>query len=304
MNGNIKHEWGQLAFHNIFTQNFRIKANTVQFVNARIQGTFANQMTNPYAQWNIHTFHALFVASWIYHPTEKGTYFISCPNNKQAVANACEAHLKKRISSHLSGKAYSAAQGWGFLNGYNELLVQVEGNIGNPTLMLKAEGHTMGLAHLKSQLVKSKTGAGLTVSEKFHAVAQASQNMESRAAENFDKEFNNLLKILYPRRLGYTRRNLKTVDIVRELFQQTGHFAQIPPNPTNQQLADAIDVFRMSGRLLKGKNFSQGLLNELYSLSASLKAPIRRNEAASANVFKEVHINSAQLANSFQNFSN
>ena len=98
--------------------------------------------------WNRENFQALYAACWIFHPVEKGSYMIQL--GAQEYANVKGAYerllgsgdLQARISSHLSKKGASAHEGWAFLQGYGELLVQIEGEqTGAPYLFLKCEGH-------------------------------------------------------------------------------------------------------------------------------------------------------------------
>jgi hypothetical protein len=101
--------------------------------------------------WSRANFQALYVACWIHHPVEKGTFMLAL-NQPEYYANVKDAYerllasgdLQSRPSSHLSGKGASAHEGWRFLRGYEELLLQREvENTGAPYLLLKCEGHPL-----------------------------------------------------------------------------------------------------------------------------------------------------------------
>jgi len=145
-------------------------------------------------------FQALYVACWIYKPVEKGSYMIPlqpavlCEKVRQAAEK-----LDSRWSSHLSKKgARSAGAGYAFLKGYAELLVQIEKDPRSDTqyLFLKTEGHgAMSLAHLSSYFTKLKTGEGDTQNEALHHFAkQGELGIAERAAENYSKAYEALLK--------------------------------------------------------------------------------------------------------------
>ena len=100
--------------------------------------------------WQRENFQALYVACWIFHPVEKGSYMLQLKpahygNVKGAYVRLVQSgELQKRTSSHLSKKGASAHEGWDFLQGYKELLVQLEGETTSaPYLFLKCEGHPM-----------------------------------------------------------------------------------------------------------------------------------------------------------------
>jgi hypothetical protein len=147
--------------------------------------------------WNRENFQALYIACWAFHPLEKGTYMLAL--SQAQVANVRAAYdrllanneLQHRVSSHLGGQGASAHEGWHFLKGYGELLLQIEEEQhGTPYLMLKCEGHPLegGLSMLKhglSYAAKRLTGSGKTASAELHNLAKDSLNVELRAAENF-----------------------------------------------------------------------------------------------------------------------
>lgn len=154
----------------------------------------------PPALWTAAEFQTLYVACWLHAPVEKGSYMIPLtdPNRRQNV-RAAMGNLATRWSSHLSTDgARSAGQGYQFLNGYSELLVQYEEIGGAPQLFLKTEGHpAASIAHLLSWVNKIRTGAGNTASDALHQAAAAGHGgLRLRAAENYDKPYEALLSYL------------------------------------------------------------------------------------------------------------
>jgi hypothetical protein len=143
---------------------------------------------------SLKSFQALFVASWICYPVEKGSYMIYLPGNQNIVNG--HSTLDKRWSSHVSTKnARSAGEGFRFLQGYRELLVQIEGDY----LFLKAEGHPANdMKHISSYFTKLKTGAGNTASVALNNLVRQLNGLGivPRAAENYGKAYEALLKKL------------------------------------------------------------------------------------------------------------
>lgn len=144
-------------------------------------------------------FQALFIACWIHQPVEKGSYMIPLPRDFAARVKVAVEGLPTRWSSHLSeSNARSAGQGYAFLKGYSELLVQIETDrvTQTPHLFLKTEGHgAMSLAHISSYITKLRSGEGNTQSEALHRVATSGLfGIAPRAAENYSKGYEALLK--------------------------------------------------------------------------------------------------------------
>jgi hypothetical protein len=119
-------------------------------------------------------FQALFVACWIYQPLEKGSYIIDFTDQQiKAINDKYFSKLKQRKSSHLEGSnARSAGQGFSFLKGYEELLIQIP-ETSPSSLMLKAEGHSaMTVAHALGYFKKKKTGTGETANPNLNNLAR------------------------------------------------------------------------------------------------------------------------------------
>ena len=142
-------------------------------------------------------FQTIFIACWIYHPLEKGTYMLSLDGVRSNVERGYRS-LDARWSSHLSKQGRSAGEGFNFLNGYKELLVQIEGDF----LFLKAEGHrasgggaASSLKHIAGWVRKSITGKGNTASPDLKSLAENSPQLgiHRRSAENYGKKYQALL---------------------------------------------------------------------------------------------------------------
>lgn len=213
----------QAIVNAVFQPNFRTMAGWRAFLKQNlpadsVTGTLA---TNG-AGWTAATFQGLYVACWIHHPLEKGTYMIPLATqaHRDNVSTAV-GRLPERISSHLSGRGRTACQNWAFLEGYEELLVQYEVTSGVRTLFLKAEGHTLTggigskIMHGLSWVKKISTGSGATASAALHNLAQTDKNVEARAAENYAKHYKSLLKTL-----GFRGSQVTVRDFMVRLFDR------------------------------------------------------------------------------------
>lgn len=240
--------------------------------------------------WHRENFQALYIACWIYHPVEKGSYMIQL--GPAEYANVRDAYLRlvqsgelqSRISSHLSKKGASAHEGWDFLQGYHELLVQIEGERGGaPYLFLKCEGHALDgaistLKHGMSWVVKIATGAGQTASPALNNLARGSTTVEARAAENFGKSFKKVQK-----KLGLSGKEVTVGEVVNGLWKKAGFPNPLPAQVTanTHSLGRAmlgpqgiIAVLRKQAGPLKkaGIDFSAKLETELKELAERMVA--------------------------------
>jgi hypothetical protein len=147
-------------------------------------------------RWHSVRFQALYIACWIYHPVEKGSYMIELTPQQTANAQNSVDQLTWRKSSHLSGTSRSARGGkdFKFIRGYGELLVILEGNF----LFLKMEGHAASSpSHLSSWVTKIRTGAGDTANAQLNALSMDPRwGIIQRGAENYSKSYKALLKSL------------------------------------------------------------------------------------------------------------
>jgi hypothetical protein len=188
------------------------------------------------AWWTRECFQALYVACWIHHPVEKGSFMMQLrPSEYANVKDAYQRLLASgaitsRISSHLGGQGASAHEGWAFLKGYEELLVQVEGErAGTPYLFLKCEGHALtgfGLGtilHGAAWVKKELTGSGATASPALNKLARNSHTVEARAAENFSTSYGKLVKKLK------LSGKVTTIDqVVQALLEKVGLPLSLP----------------------------------------------------------------------------
>jgi hypothetical protein len=114
--------------------------------------------------WHRENFQALYVACWIFHPVEKGSYMLQLGSHHANVRDAYlrmvkSGELQPRISSHLSKTGASAHEGWDFLQGYGELLIQIEGGTGPGSyLFLKCEGHPPRISARLSRKSRNSLG--------------------------------------------------------------------------------------------------------------------------------------------------
>jgi hypothetical protein len=210
----------------VFSDRFQDISSWRSFLRAHLNSTVSAKLKAPLSSWKVESFHALFIAAWIHHPTEKGSYMIDLAGlsvaQRDVINEAYETHCTSRKSSHLGGSGRSASKGWDFLAGYKELLVQNDTIKGRPFLFLKTEGHTTGLSgvvpHIQSYLHKRKTGEGLQSSPFLGAIAVAVPGLiEPRAAENYSKGYEKLVK-----KLGIKGRMATVRDVAEKLFQHTG----------------------------------------------------------------------------------
>ncbi len=222
------------------------------------QGSVYDQIRAPANKWTRQSFHALYIACWIHHPMEKGTFMIdiSCLRDHQYEAWKKQVFyplLNWRKSSHLSGTGRSAAEGWAFLNGYSELLVQKEKTNGKRYLLLKAEGHTTGIGgivpHLRSWWHKREHGEGLMASPALHSAASLTsgigEQIDLRAAENYGKGYKKLLKD----ELNLKGKMITVREMIPVLFKKYNHpldvrdLSVFSQNATNQDIGVALQKF-------------------------------------------------------------
>jgi hypothetical protein len=235
----------------IFADRFQDIGAWRSFISAQLNSTVSARLAAPASTWRVESFHALFMAAWIHHPTEKGSYMIDLGGlsvaQRAQIDMAFKSQCTSRKSSHLGGSGRSASRNFDFLKGYAELLVQNDSIKGRPFLFLKAEGHTTGLSgvvpHVRSYLHKRKTGEGLQASPFLAAKAvEVPGLIEPRAAENYSKGYEKLLKKLKLKGTMVSAR-----DMAEALFRATGFrpngnadIATFVMVSTNQQLGTAL----------------------------------------------------------------
>ncbi|MDH5217851.1 MAG: hypothetical protein OEX19_09150 [Gammaproteobacteria bacterium] len=259
------------------------------------------------ASWSAESFQALFIACWIYKPMEKGTYFLRMtPSEARKVRQGFEK-LPERRSSHLSKHGRSAHEGWAFLVGYDELLVQWHNTGDRVYLMLKAEGHTTGwssiVPHMKSWAHKARTGAGLMANETLHELATAeSTPIVARGAENFSNEYKTFLKDLGRVKKIKSVKNAKATTSVRDMLS-----ALIGTDWTNRPNRDVrVQLTRLADRpndttVVNGVSISSGVKKQFLRF-AKLFELENRPDAVYQRFFEEVHVNPDQLDNAIKEF--
>ena len=223
----------------VFCEDFTTPGGWTSMLDNMPGGSVTNLLARSGAWWTRECFQALYVACWIHHPVEKGAYMLQLPaagygNVKDAYERLlASGALQSRISSHLSKKGASAHEGWDFLKGYGELLVQIEGERGgSPYLYLKCEGHALesGLSlstilHGASWVKKIFTGSGATASKALNSLAKSSTNVEARAAENFSTQYEKVLD-----KLGFSGTMTTVEQVIEELAKRAGISAGgLPP---------------------------------------------------------------------------
>ena len=269
--------------------------------------------------WTRECFQALYVACWIHHPVEKGSYMIQLTpahyaNVKEAYTRLMSSGaLQKRISSHLSKKGASAHEGWAFLRGYGELLVQVEGETTNaPALFLKCEGHALEkgisistILHGASWVVKEITGAGATASEALKQWASFSDTVEGRAAENFSNTYKKLMK-----QLGLSGTRTTVEQVVEALYRKAGFANGLPAQVKSNTIAlgnamlgpkGIIEVLKRQKTVLKkaGVDFDEKAERELTGIAERMTA---QSTPSAVQHFNEIRITPADIDLSIANF--
>lgn len=189
----------------IFSDGFSSGADWRRFMGSYGEPPDLEGILNGETGWDhkptcLRTFQSIYIACWIYHPLEKGTFMLSLDGAKSNVERGYRT-LDRRWSSHLSRQARSAGEGFTFLKGYNELLVQIEGDF----LFLKAEGQrasgagiVSSASHVGGWVRKSVTGVGNTASRELNDLVATRPDLgiRQRSAENYGKKYENLLKHL------------------------------------------------------------------------------------------------------------
>lgn len=264
------------------------------------------------ASWEVGHFQALYVACWVFHPVEKGSYMLKLDGADANVRGGYsqllgKKKLQSRISSHLSKQGASAHEGWAFLQGYDELLVQIEGQSPTSYLFLKCEGHPMdgamntvlhGLAWAK----KYVTGTGKTASAAFQEYAtQLSMVLESRAAENYSTTYEKLLK-----QLGLTGTQVTVATALDAMLTKCG-LPKVPPLTRGDTVAlgtamtntgGYIDQINANKGKMKKVDFTDKVVEELTTIGNRLKTASSHPE----QYFNEVRVTASELSTALNNF--
>jgi hypothetical protein len=299
---------------NVFAPGFQNMGQWRSYLRVKLGTNVAARLRASAATWTTESFHALFIACWVHHPVEKGSFMLDLslltPAQRDVVEAAYMKHLYSRKSSHLSGTGRSASRGWAFLNGYHELLVQYETTMGRTYLFLKAEGHTTKtsdlLPHLKSWVHKKKTGAGLTASVALRDLASESPQIEGRAAENYGKGYKDLLKKV----LKFHGKKVTVREAAKALFKKVGYtrYSEVAViNMTNLQLGDALLQYIAESshvgagglRFRAGGAVNQEMINDLRKLAQSLRSD---GDVHVSRVYRELRLMPADVDQSLDVF--
>jgi len=304
----------------VFAEDFQTPSGWTTMLNNMPGGSVTILLGRSGAWWTRECFQALYVACWIHHPVEKGAYMLQLPaagyrNVRDAYDQLLRSGaIQSRISSHLSERGASAHQGWDFLKGYGELLVQIEGERGgSPYLYLKCEGHALesGLSlstilHGASWVKKKFTGSGATASKALKNLATSSTNVEARAAENFSKQYEKVLD-----KLGFSGTMTTVEQVIEELARRAGISAGgLPPQIKNnthllgramQGPQGYIAMFRRQREVLKKNKvkWDDKLEAELTELANRMVATA---VAHPQQHYNEVRVTAAELDASLNQF--
>ena len=302
----------------VFGPDFQNMAAWRTFLRTTLNDNVSSQLAAPAARWNVRSFQALYVACWIHHPVEKGSFMINLAqlsvNQRNVVEAAYKKHCSGRKSSHLSGSGRSASEGWNFLNGYKELLVQCETTKGHPYLLLKSEGHTTGVSgiipHMQSWVHKSKHGVGKQASPALNALANPASAwagaIEGRAAENYAKGYGKLLKNV----LKLSGKQVTARDMMKALFHLTGFPApaRFEMTNNNQQLGvlltqycNAASIPGPAGAGHRAQNaITPDMITDLRQLAQTLQ---RDGTVHMQRVYREIRANPAEIDQSLAVFN-
>lgn len=304
----------------VFGNDFQTPAGWSRML-ANLSGSRVDNMLNRRgAWWTRECFQALYVACWIHHPVEKGAFMIQLsPTHLENVRDAYATLLKSgalqsRISSHLSKQGASAHEGWDFLKGYGELLLQIESSSGLASaLFLKCEGHALEkgvslstVKHLASWVKKSVTGSGQTASQALNDWSAYSSVVEGRAAENFSKTYEKLLG-----QLGLKSRSTTVEEMMEAMVRKVG-IGSLPGHlkGNTHALGEAmlgsrgyIAVFRSQRAELKkkGVDFDEKAEAELNRIADRMLATASPHGAQHYN---EVRVTAAEVDLSLAKFRN
>jgi hypothetical protein len=297
----------------VFGPRFHDLASWRSFLRGTLNDNASSMLRAPTARWQVSSFQALFIACWIHKPVEKGTFMINLMGLSVAQRDQIKEAYKKRLygrkSSHLSGSGRSASKGWEFLNGYHELLVQLEETRGKPYMLLKAEGHTTGpsgvIPHLQSWVHKKKHGEGLMASEALNQLAKFTPMVAGRAAENYGKAYKELLKEV----LGFHGKEVTIRDMIGVLFEKANYHvypASLTMTENNHEVGLALEHYCNDASIPgAGINFRIGgkvtdeMIADLRLLADTLKAD---GDVFMPRVFNEVRVNPAEIDQSLNYF--
>ncbi|UQA54911.1 hypothetical protein [Polyangium aurulentum] len=260
-------------------------------------------------------FQALYIACWLHSPVEKGTYMIRLTTAQRSIVKAGYSRLKsKRMSSHLHKRGRSARDGWAFLKGYNELLVQMEGGgkktaAFEPNLLLKCEGYSIWHPmHYLSWGVKLVSGGGATASRTLHDVARSNtiDGMLERGAENYSNKYKKVLELLGLKGKTQTVRDV-TYALYKKLVAlgQGDRLPQLGNDITDERpgkVADALDLILGAFNELNRPDPVKDAVKKADADFRTIIENLRADEEGSDRFFAEVKVTPQDLDRSIVAF--
>lgn len=297
----------QQTFKEIFCPDFRDPSVLKGFLGSKIKDSIEGNLN----RWSVGHFQAYFMLCWLHHPSEKGSYMIDLRNaNVPKMESVIKENLIKRSywpvpgSSHFSREGYSARQGWGFLNHYNELLVQLEEIRGRPFLFLKAEGHTThgfdAIQHCVSLIVKRSPSKELTAIADDTFVAK-------RVAENFSSGYKTFLS-----KLNLKGKFITVLEMVQTLYdrlrtENTGVAkTELPMTISDEQLSDELKKvlkLDMEHRILEKIGLDREEVEEVRKDIEKIAGLLETTtpDLAFSRVFCEVQVTPRDLESTYNN---
>ena len=301
----------------LFVPPFDHPAHWISFIeeyfgtDAPVSSYSVTRILNYAAQWHSHRFRALYIACWICHPVEKGSYMIRLTPEQKAAAQASADQLTWRASSHLASTSRSARGGedFQFISGYGELLVIVEGDF----LFLKMEGHNaMSISHMSSWVTKIRTGEGEVANELLNRKAKEGRfGIQGRGAENYSHPYKALIMAL-----GMSGKMVTFAQVIAALRQKFPTVS-IPPGGGEQALRGYFDnLYRfagMSNPLVLSREFLDILLDarkDIMGIISDLVADERRlgpgglDNFGVNRIFREIRMTPEEIDGKLTRFVN
>ncbi|HVK64102.1 MAG TPA: hypothetical protein VM694_06505 [Polyangium sp.] len=301
----------------IFGPSFQTPADWSRYLKARFGQGSEPVSTLLRSAVSLDGFQALYIVCWIHQPVEKGSFMIELESPGQ-VRQGYDA-LPDRWSSHLGERGKSAGAGWQFLEGYSELLVQLEGvGSASSALFLKSEGHAaISVKHMLSFFTKKITGAGNTVNKALQAQAKDPESaVTPRAAENYSKAYEKVLKAvgLKPKDTMNTVPNVASAMwkylAARESHTLTAYSNGGGPRDASQvaalrgvKLSECLDKLRGAATNDLGpKDKLRVAVLEAKGDLDTIIANLKTDPAGTQRIFAEVKVTPRQLDESLRDF--
>ena len=95
----------------VFSARFQDIGDWRTFLRTHLNSDVSSRLKAPASTWRVESFHALFIACWIHHPTEKGSYMIdlaSLSNGQRAEVNKCRIRPSRALTRKSSVAGFPA----------------------------------------------------------------------------------------------------------------------------------------------------------------------------------------------------